>query len=164
MIQEKGDSFMRLSNIAKTFTIAGVTALVLGTAPAANAADKGCTNASLQGTFAYTSTGSIASPPEIAGPIAEVGTQVFDGKGGTTATATISSNGSMTQLAITGTYTLNADCTGTMALQVSPFNITVHVLFVMDTTLNGFQAMETDDGLIITRVARSQFGVGDWRR
>jgi len=155
---------MNIRSIAKTFTLAAVTALALGIAPTANASDKGCTNASLQGTFAYTSTGSIASPPEIAGPIAEVGTQVFDGKGGTTATATISSNGSMTQLAITGTYTLNGDCTGTMALQVSPFNITVHVLFVMDTTLNGFQAMETDDGLIITRVGRSQFGVGDWRR
>jgi hypothetical protein len=155
---------MRLNTITKTFTIAAATALVLGITPTANAADKGCTNLSLQGTFAYTSTGSIASPPEIAGPIAEVGTQVFDGKGGTTATATISSNGSMTQLVITGTYTLNADCTGTMALQVSPFNITVHVLFVMDTSLNGFQAMETDDGLIITRVARSQFGIGDWRR
>jgi hypothetical protein len=155
---------MKFSTFAKTFALAAVAVLILGRAPAAKAAGKGCTNASLQGTFAYTSTGSIASPPEIAGPIAEVGTQVFDGQGNTTATATISSNGSMTPLVITGTYTMNPDCTGTMALQVSPFNITVHVLFVMDQSLNGFQAMETDAGLIITRVGRAQFGIGDWRR
>ena len=86
---------MKCSTIAKTFTIAAVTALALGIAPTAKADDKGCSNASLQGTFAYTSTGSISAPPEIAGPFAEVGTQTFDGNGGTTATATSSPNGNI---------------------------------------------------------------------
>jgi len=35
---------------AKTFTIAAVSALALGIAPTMSAADKGCSNASLQGT------------------------------------------------------------------------------------------------------------------
>ena len=69
---------MKRSTIAKTFTIAAVSALALGTAPTMSAADKGCSNASLQGTFAYTGTGFTA-----AGPFAEVGTQTFDGKGAT---------------------------------------------------------------------------------
>ena len=148
---------MKRSTIAETFTMVAVTALALGIAPTAKADDKGCSNATLRGTYAYTSTGSIAAPPEIAGPIAEVGTQVFDGNGGTTATATISTNGSMQQLSIVGTYTVNPDCTGTAALQVSPFGITVHVLFVIDDNGDGFQAMETDAGLIITRVGRRLF-------
>lgn len=69
---------------AKTFTIAAVSALALGIAPAMSAADKGCSNASLQGTFAYTGTGFVVTPVARAGPFAEVGTQTFDGKGATT--------------------------------------------------------------------------------
>ena len=135
-------------------TIALGLAIFGAIAPTANADDKGCSNASLQGTYAYTSTGTITAPPEIAGPIAEVGTQYFDGKGNTTATATISSSGQIQALTITGTYTVNPDCTATAALQVSPFGITVDVLFVVDDAGNEFQAMETDAGLVITRVGR----------
>jgi len=148
------EMIMKRSTIAKTLTIAAVTAFALGIAPTAKAADKGCSNATLRGTYAYTSTGFIVAPPEIAGPAAEVGTQTFDGNGATTATATISTNGSVQQLSIVGTYTLNPDCTGTFTLQVSPFGITVHVLFVIDDGGDGFQAMETDAGLVITRIGR----------
>ncbi len=154
---------MKRNTIAKTFTIAAVTALVLGVAPTAKADNKGCTNASLNGTFAYTSTGFITAPPEVAGPISEIGTQSFDGNGGTTATATISTSGTINQLTITGTYKVNPDCTGTLTLQVSPFMITVDVLFVIADSLNEIQMMETDAGLVITRIAHRQFPVGDWR-
>jgi len=50
------DRIMKRSTIAKTFTIAAVTALALGLAPTAKAADKGCTNATLQGTFSQKGT------------------------------------------------------------------------------------------------------------
>ena len=63
---------MKRSTIAKTFTITALTALALGIGPRAKAADRGCSNATLKGTFAYTSTGSIAAPPEVAGPFVEV--------------------------------------------------------------------------------------------
>ena len=45
------ERIMKPSTIAKTFTIAAVTVLALGLAPTAKADDKGCTNATLQGTF-----------------------------------------------------------------------------------------------------------------
>jgi hypothetical protein len=145
---------MMKSNFAKIVLAVTVAALAPGTASTAYADDKGCSNSSLHGTFAYTSTGTIVTPPEIAGPVAEVGSQTFDGVGGTSATATISTNGSMQALTIVGTYQVNPDCTGTAELQVSPFAITVHVLFVITDDGDGFQAMETDDGLVITRVGR----------
>jgi len=145
---------MKCNTIAKTFTIAAVTALALSIAPTAKADDEGCSNATLQGTFAYTSTGFIAAPPAIAGPFAEVGTQSFDGNGGTTASVTLSQNGNILPVTVTGTYTVNPDCTGTATLQVSPISVTVHVLFVIDDSGNGFQAIETDPGLVITRVGR----------
>ncbi len=40
-----------------TIAITVATALALGIAPKAKAADLGCSNASLRGTFAYTSNG-----------------------------------------------------------------------------------------------------------
>ena len=140
--------------IGKIFTFATVTALALGIAHTAKADDKGCSARSLQGTYAYTSTGFIAAPPEIAGPFAEVGTQSFDGKGGTTASVTLSQNGNILPVTVVGTYTVNPDCTATATLQVSPIGVTVHVLFVIEDGGNAFQAIETDPGFVITRVGR----------
>lgn len=144
-------------SIARTFTMAAVTALALAISPTAKADDKGCTNATVRGTFAYTSTGYITAPAAIAGPFAETGTQVFDGKGGTTATVTLSQNGNILPVTVTGTYTVNPDCTGTMTLQVSPIDVTVDVFFVIDDGGNGFQAIETDPGIVITRIGRRLF-------
>jgi hypothetical protein len=149
----KKEIIMKRSTIAFT----AITAFALAMTPGAKAEDKGCTNHILQGTFAYTATGSAVAPPQIAGAAAEVGQQTFDGRGGTTITATLSSNGNLVQFNnITGTYTVNPDCTGTFAVQVAP-NFTLHVYFVIDSDGNGFQAIETEPGLIITRVGRRLF-------
>jgi|SRR5579862_7611381 len=143
-------------NFARIFAIAALNALALGAAHAQ--VNRGCSNATVQGTYAYTSTGTIIAPADIAGPVAEVGTQTFDGTGNTAATATLSSNGAILQLTISGTYKVNSDCTGTATLQVlSPFQAEVDVYFVIDSAGDGFQGMETNDGFVITRVARRLF-------
>ncbi len=156
---------MKHSAIAKTFTIAAVTAIALAIAPTANADDKGCSNATLQGTFAFTSTGFITAPPPIAGPFAEVGTQTFDATGGTTLTATASQNGNIAQLTLKGTYTVNSDCTGTfsaagfatLAPNVAPLALTLHVSFAIANNRTEFHGIETDTGLVLTRIARKLF-------
>jgi hypothetical protein len=154
---------MKRSTIARTFTIAAVSALVLGSTPAANAADKGCSIASLQGTFAYTGTGFIVTPAAFAGPFAEVGTQTFDGNGATTTTFTASQNGNMFQVTFTGTYTVKSDRTGTFTLSNPDLGLTVTLFFVIDDNLNEFQAVETLPGAVVTRIARKQFPNGDSR-
>jgi len=142
-------------SFATTLTVAAGVVFALSIASSAFADDKGCSNASLRGTYAYTSTGSIVRPPELAGLIAEVGTQTFDGNGSTSATATLSSAGTVLQLTISGKYTVNSDCTGTATLQVlTPFQAEVDVVFVIDSAGDGFQGMETNDGFIITRFGR----------
>jgi hypothetical protein len=148
---------MKRNTIAKTFTMAAAATLALAISPTAKADDKGCSNATLRGTFAYTSTGFITAPPAFAGPFAETGTQTFDGNGGTTAAVTLSQNGNILAVTVTGAYKVNPDCTGTMTLQVSPIAVTVDVLFVIDDGGNGFQAIETDPGLVITRIGRRLF-------
>ena len=103
------------TNILKTSIAAGMLMMYAGVAFAQEQSGKvkECSIATLQGSFGYTSTGTLLDsfvPPPFAGPFAEVGRQTFDGKGKTEATATISSNGNIQQQAtIQGTYTVNAD-------------------------------------------------------
>jgi len=158
---------MKRTNFANTLAIAVATAFALSIAPTAQAADKGCSNATLKGTFAYTNTGFLTAPPPEVGPFAGVGTQTFDGNGRTTATAWISQNGNIVSATITGTYTVNPDCTGTFTLLVSPAGIppfTNNAFFVIDGSEAEFRAINTNTGQVVTTVARRQFPVGDWRQ
>jgi hypothetical protein len=79
------------------------------------------TDALLKGSFGYTGTGALLAAyvgPTDAGPFAEGGPQTFDGKGHTTATATLSANGDISTVTVEGTYTVKSDCTGTMTLKL----------------------------------------------
>jgi hypothetical protein len=143
---------MKHSTTAKTFAFAAVTALALTVAPAATAANKGCSNASLTGTFAYTVTGSfVAAPAPVLGPYAEVGTQTFDGAGTTTTVGTSNTNGGVAPAASTGTYTVNNDCTGTFILPIAP-GIAAHYFFVIANDGAAYQAVCLDPVAVITRI------------
>ncbi len=117
---------------------------------------KECSNDTLEGSFGFTSTGTILPPlfgqasysfDGPAGPFAEVGRQTFDGneKGETEYTATISNNGEPTPgLLFKGTYSVNEDCTGTMTLtQTVPFPSTVTFNFVIDDKGSEIRALLT---------------------
>jgi hypothetical protein len=141
-------------------TLVVATLFVLVISPKAEAwEDKECSIATLKGSFGYTSTGALlpayAGPD--AGPFAEVGRQTFDGKGHTDATATVSSNGDITQVTVEGTYSVKPDCTGSMTLQVAPFDATVDVAFVIDHDGEEIRAIVTDANVIESRVYRKQF-------
>jgi hypothetical protein len=121
--------------------------------------EKACSEATLWGGFGYSSTGTLLDsyvPAPYAGPFGEVGRQTFDGRGNTSATATTSSNGNIAPVTVEGTYTVNPDCTGSMTLNVSPFDSTVHADFVIDDDGAQIRAIGTDAGLIETRVYTKQ--------
>ena len=158
------ERIMNRSTIAKTLTIAAVTALALGLAPTAKADDKGCTNATLKGTFSQRGTGVIIAPQSIAGPMANVGTLTFDGRGAVTGTVVNSLNGTTVPATEKGTYHVNPDCTGTYTVQISPLGITGHAYFVITELANEIQIITTDPGVVIICIARRQFPVGDWRQ
>jgi hypothetical protein len=155
---------MKHLTIANTFAIAAAAALALGIEPAAQAANKGCSNESLKGAFAYTSTGAIVAAPiaPLVGPGAEVGTQTFDGKGGTTYSFFSNQNGNPSPGTATGTYTVNPDCTGTFTEATPMF--TSHYFFVIDGAGSSFQAICMDQGAVFTKRGRLQFPIGDWRQ
>jgi hypothetical protein len=121
---------------------------------------KECSQATLWGSFGYSSTGTLLDsyvPAPYAGPFGEVGRQTFDGRGNTSATATTSSNGNIAPVTIEGTYTVNPDCTGSMTLNVARFGSVVHADFVIDDDGAQLRAIGTDSGLIETRVYSKQY-------
>jgi hypothetical protein len=158
------EMIMKRTTSAKTFAITIATALALGIAPWAMADDKGCSEETLKGTFAYTSTGFIVAAPVAAlvGPSAEVGRVIFDGKGGVTFSFNSSLNGNIGPGTATGTYTVNNDdCTGTFthvapATPTSPA-FTSNYSFVIDESGDEFQAICQDTGVVATEVGRRQF-------
>jgi len=120
---------------------------------------KECSNATLHGSFGYTSTGTLLPsyvPPPFAGPFGEVGRQTFDGNGNTDATATLSANGNINTVTIQGTYTVNPDCTGSMTLNVSPLDATVHADFVIDDDGAELRVIGADSGVVESRVYNRQ--------
>ena len=154
---------MRRTVAPMTLAIAAfAAAFVLGIAPRAQADEhKECSSASLQGSFGFTSTGTLlALPPPLAGPFGEIGRQTFDGQGNTEATATLSANGNINRVTIQGTYVVNPDCTGSMTLFISPLGITAHLDFVIDDDGAEVRAIATGPGTIETRVYHKQFQHG----
>ena len=149
---------MKRNNIAQTLAIAAIVVVASGMASTAKAADKGCTNETLKGTFVHTASGFETAPPSIAGPLVGVGTDTFDGKGGMTTTATLSINGNIVPVAATGTYKVNPDCTGTYTLPGTT------LFFVIGDSGNEIQAICIDPGVVLAHVLRRQFPVGDWRQ
>jgi hypothetical protein len=155
---------MKPSITAKTFALAALAALTLGSASAAKAADKGCSNVTLKGTFADKDSGWFTASNAAPMPFAAVNVITFDGNGNMTASGFGSVNGSGGAQTETGTYTVKSDCTGTYTVQISPGGFTAHAFFVIDDSGNELQIIVTDPGGVITCIARRQFPVGDWRQ
>jgi hypothetical protein len=147
---------MKRSNIVRTFTTAAIATLVFAIAPAANATDKGCSNASIEGTYSFEATGSAIEPPNVF-LVDVLFQQTFDGKGGLTATGVQSHNGNILQVTQTGTYTVNPDCTGTYTAQLSPVGITVNFFFVIADRGDELKAISTDAGTVLAGTARKLY-------
>jgi len=146
--------------LANALTMAAVAALALAIAPAAKAQGKGCSTSTLKGTYAQKDTGFITSPPALAGPFAGVSTVTFDGNGTVTSSGMVSLNGTIIPVTQKGTYTVNADCTGSYSVQIAPLGISGHGFFVMDDSANELQILVTDSGLVVTCVAQRRFPKG----
>lgn len=83
--------------------------------PAANShRERSCSNLTLHDSYAYSADGYViqALGDFPLTPIAEAGRYDFDGSGGFTTTNTLSFGGTIIPRAATGTYIVNADCTG----------------------------------------------------
>jgi hypothetical protein len=99
-----------------TLAMIFLTVLYVGLAPAARAQDEpGCSNASVAGKWGFTTNGTVVG----IGPRASLGIFTLDGAGNlVNGKATASLNGSVTDETFAGTYSVNPDCTGKLAIQI----------------------------------------------
>ena len=128
-------------------------------------AQERCTNASLNGSYAFKVDGTnVANPYLPFGPFAAVGKNTYDGRGHMNGVITVSSNGSIIPATYTGTYTVNANCTGVKSATLS-IGAVVDFSFVIDDDLREIQMIVTQagppgilaDGLTVSGSARKLF-------
>lgn len=99
-------------------------------------------NATKHGTYLVSGSGTIVG----LGPIAAAGEITYDGRGNSVATYTASVNGTIHKgITVTGTYTINADCTGSHSESDGS-----HYDFVVHPDGNSATWVETDAGTVVT--------------
>ncbi len=95
--------------------------------------ESGCSQASLKGPYAVDRQGtlvaSILGLPAPA-PWGEVALEDFDGAGTFSGNATVNVGGEVVTGTLTGTYTVNPDCTGTKTVNTS-VGVTVHEAIIV---------------------------------
>jgi hypothetical protein len=92
-----------------------VFAAVIATGAAPPAQAQPCSNAMLKGTYGFHAFATNLSSGSPGTPRAIIGIFTLDGQGTVTGNLTINDNGTITKTGSqTGTYVVNADCTGTL--------------------------------------------------
>lgn len=117
-----------------------------------------CGNETLMGKYAVISNGFAAPPPAAPLPFGSVSLMTLDGNGSLTNKVTRSNNGNISRGTDTGTYTINADCTGTITIATPnpPFQLTFDLVVADLHWRQGkeFYFIATTPGGAVTAAAR----------
>ena len=127
----------------KLFAVHALAAVTFVVGPHLHASEARCPlgNATLHGPYVVSGSGTIAN----VGQVTAVGVHVWNGEGGTSAKNTISANGNVFSATVTGTYTVNADCTGSLAESDGS-----HYNFVVAPNGSHLWWIETDTGTVLS--------------
>jgi hypothetical protein len=122
----------------------------LAMSSAAKAHPNECTDSTIRGTYAFTIHGQIFTPN---GPILidGIAKTTFDGEGNLTQVDAVAQNGLIGQVwrPGTGTYNVNADCTGTMTV-ANPGQPTLHLAIVVSVAGEQIHTVVADTGVAVT--------------
>jgi hypothetical protein len=135
--------------------------------PAARAQDeRACSNAGVVGKWGFTTNGTVIG----IGPRDSLGIFTLDGAGNLlNGRATASLNGSVADETFSGTYSVNPDCTGKLAIQISDLSgnkiLTATLNLVFDNNVRELRAIFTSTvlpngtplGTVITVQAKRLF-------
>jgi hypothetical protein len=142
--------------IAAAVCIAGTMTLMSlkKGATVVHAQSAGCDVTSLKDAYGYSLSGTAYDSSYYTYLFTAAGRLVSDGAGNITAADTMSMDGTTVRRAITGTYTVNADCTGSVTFANSSLN--QHFDFVITDNLKEVDMVMTDDGFMLTGKMRQQ--------
>ena len=104
--------------LAQWMLLSSSILVAMFSAPSVSNAQPQCSNATLEGGYGFFAQAIILpapnAPPATGTPRSILGRINFDGRGNFTNTLTFNDNGTVTQHTDSGTYIVNADCTGTI--------------------------------------------------
>jgi hypothetical protein len=109
-----------------------------------------CNNGTLQGIWGFNYNGLAGGLP-----ISGAGHTTADGSGNATGGDTVSVNGVILRRTYSGTYNVNADCTGTTSYQDSLGNV-FHQDFVVMNNSNSLAIIQADTGVVLSFLAQRQ--------
>jgi len=123
-----------------------------------------CSNASLNGTYAYSGQGFGEVTPDISSagfaPFVQTGLVVYDGNGhitsGTFTYSTTTANGGSVRGTFTGSYVVNADCSGTATTDLG--DGTLFHFDVIVQTPSTYTLINTDPGALISVYVARRIG------
>jgi hypothetical protein len=134
-------------NLARTTLGFILFASLVAVAPTSQA--RSCSLQGVAGRYGYTTTGTIPT----LGAVAAVGHVTLDSNGNLTGAQTASFNGAIVPETISGTYTVNADCTGTAVVNVYHGGVlarTTNLNVIYDDTERELRAIFMTPGTVLT--------------
>jgi hypothetical protein len=118
-----------------------------------------CSRKTIKGSYATSTTGSIVFGGPV-GLVADSGKIVFDGNGGAAQTTAVSLNGVIirNRPSLSGSYTMNADCTGDISLVLPGATGTIMSTFDFVVVRNGEELLTVNSGVgrVLTGIATRQ--------
>ena len=100
----------------------------------------------LKGNYVYANSGYIVSGPTQL-PFAQAGHDFFQGNGTLTGASTVNTNGEVTRIVYTGTYTVKPDCSGSATLNDN-LGGTAHFDFFVTKGGEVLAYVQTDAGYV----------------
>jgi len=132
-----------MTKLLAAFALVAISSAVAPQALRAAEAQCPLQNATLRGTYMSHGTGTVVG----LGPVAAVGTIIYDGDGNLINPFTISLDGTISRMTQTGSYTVNRDCTGTVVQGGAHYDI------VVAPDASTVFWMETDPYTVVTGTA-----------
>ena len=117
--------------------------------------ERSCHIRTLFGSYGIATTGFIVSAGPV-GPVGDVGVISFDGNGAVSQTTTVSLNGNISSRTSTGTYMVNSDCTGSLAVTLPPPAGLSQSDFVIVDNGKELRLINTGNGRVLVGNARKQ--------
>jgi len=110
-----------------------------------------CSNSTIRGSYAFTIQGTIFLPNGATLLVDGIAKETFDGEGGETQVDAVATNGNLTPgwRPGTGTYSVNADCTGTQTISV-PGLPDLHLQIIVAQSGNTIHQVVIDPGFATT--------------
>jgi hypothetical protein len=146
---------MQRSTSCKFFKAFLLTVLI-GTPALAHGRTQFCSLRGVVGSYGFTTTGTIPT----LGAVAAVGRISLDEDGNLTGAQTTSFNGAIVQETLSGTYSVNADCTATATVNVYHSGVlvrTTNLDVVWDNDELEFRAIFLTSGTVLTINGRRIF-------